>query len=92
MATEAERLATVEAVLQDVREDVGEIKTETRRTRDRLHKLEGGMSLLLTRDSVTKEMLGERNRHIDRRIQLLIGIAAVGAILEPLLNHFVTGG
>jgi hypothetical protein len=90
--TEGERIATVETVLQELRGDVHDVKQEAYRARDRLHKVEGSLALLVTHDNVRAEISKERNKKTDRRLQAILALAAVGAIIEPLLSHFVHGG
>ncbi len=59
MATEGERLATVEAILREVRDDVTEIKQDVAGARKRLHNLEGvsGSFLSWQKDAREKEAL-----------------------------------
>jgi hypothetical protein len=90
--TEGERIATVETVLQEVREDVQEVKQEAYRARDRLHKVEGSIALLVSHDNVRADIAKERAKKTDRRLQAILALAAIGAIIEPLLSHFVHGG
>ena len=91
MPTEGERLATVETLLHELRDDSREIKDELKRSRGRLHKVEGAVGLLLNRDKVRADIARDRNKKNDRAIQLLIGLAAFGAIIVPLLTHFIGG-
>ena len=55
------------------------------------HKVEGAVGLLLNRDKVRADIARDRNKKNDRAIQLLIGLAAFGAIIVPLLTHFIGG-
>ena len=48
MPTDGERLATLEAVLLELRGDVGDLKAESGRARDRLHKLEGSVAAFMS--------------------------------------------
>ena len=91
MPADGERLATVETLLHELRGDLHEVKDELVRSRSRLHKVEGAVGLLLDRDKVRADIAADRNKKTDRRIQLLIGLAAFGAIIVPLLTHFIGG-
>ncbi len=91
MATEGERIATLEAVLHELRGDVLDIKQEAYRSRERLHKIEGGQALLIMHDDQRATVAKERNKKQDRRAQLLLVLVTIGVLLEPILSHFVTG-
>ncbi len=91
MTTEGERLATVEAILHDLRGDVLENTQELHRVRARTHKLEGGMALLLNRDAVRADIAKERNKRVDRRLQVVVAVVTLGVLINALLTQFLTG-
>ena len=72
--------------------DVLELGQEIHRARDRLHKVEGAVALLLNRDQVRADVSRERNKQQDRWLRTIVALAAIGAIIEPLLTHFISGG
>ena len=92
MATEGERLATVEAVLQDLRGDVGELKQESMRTRGRLHDAEGLLSTLVDQEKTRIRVTREQQARMRSRISVLTFVVACAALFEPFLYHLATGG
>jgi len=92
MATEGERLATVEAVLQELRSDVGELRAEENRTRGRLHDLEGLASTLVEQERVRIRIKREQQAQLRSRLQILTVVIALAAFLEPILYHLALGG
>ena len=91
MATEAERIATVEAVLREVRDDVVEIKQETTRTRQRLHSLEGISSSFLSWQKEAREGEKRQYQRLGIRIQVLTVVVGIAAVISPFLYH-LSGG
>ena len=92
MATEGERLATVEAVLHDLRGDVGELKDESFRTRGRLHDLEGLATTLVEQEKTRIRVTREQQDALRTRLQILTVVIALAAFLEPFLYHLALGG
>ena len=92
MATEGERLATVEAVLQDLRCDVGELRTESQRTRGRLHDLEGLASTLVDQERVRIRVTKEQQARMRSRLEVLTVVILLATFLEPFLYHLAHGG
>lgn len=92
MATEGERLATVEAVLQELRGDVSELKDETHRYRKRLHDLEGLAAMLVSQEQVRIEATRRQQAAVRIRLQALTAAVALAALVEPFLYHLAIGG
>lgn len=92
MATEGERLATVEAVVQELRGDVGELKEEWRLGRRRLHDLEGLASTLVEQERTRIRVTKEQQTQLRTRLQILTVVIALAAFLEPFLYHLALGG
>jgi hypothetical protein len=90
--TDGERLATLEAVLHALRGDVLELGHEIHRARDRLHKVEGAVALLLNRDKVRADVAAERNKTQNRWLQAIIVFVTLAGVIEPTLIHFFSGG
>lgn len=82
---DAERLATIEQILRDVRDDIVERKDEEARTRERLHKLEGLVAMLVDTQRASRTSVADRQRRLEIRMQVLTGVVAVAALLEPIL-------
>jgi predicted nuclease with TOPRIM domain len=90
-ALEGERLVRVEEQLKGVREDLKELTAEQRRTRDRIHKIEGLQAMLV---DVNKQRQGEtekRQHRLEWRLQVLTVVIAVAAIVVPVALVFLTG-
>lgn len=92
MKPEGERLATLEAVLQELRSDVGELKSETNRTRGRLHDLEGLAQTLVNQETVRIRVTREQQAAMRLRLQLLTAVVGLAALAEPFLYHLAIGG
>ena len=92
MPTEGERLATVEAVLQELRGDVGDLRQESQRTRGRLHDLEGLASTLVDQERVRIRVTKEQQARMRTRLEVLTVVVAFAALLEPFLYHLAIGG
>lgn len=92
MPTDGERLATVEAVLQELRGDMSAFTNEQHRTRERLHKLEGITGLMVNAEKRQRETLENRQRRIEVRLQLLTVVVAVAALLGPVIYHYLGVG
>jgi hypothetical protein len=88
--TDGERLATVEAVLTELRGDVSELKTETLRTRGRLHKMESMAAVFV---QTQKENRAKEEAQY-RRLATWIGIAGLlltfAVLVSPLIHFLLT--
>ena len=91
MPTDGERLATVEAVLRELRGDMRDLNDETQRTRKRLHDLEGTTGMLVDQEKKRREATQTRQRRLEVRIQILTVVIACAALFEPVLYHFAGG-
>ena len=85
MPTPEERIATLEAILPEIRDDVREIRAETSRTRKRLHSLEGISSSFLAWQKDAREKEKEQYRRLGVRIQVLTLVVGLAAVVVPLL-------
>ena len=84
------RLSTVEAVLNELRQDIGQLRQEQERTRGRLHDLEKSAQglLLMQRERIERDerlfqTLGLRLKYL----ALAISVAAVLLTTVGLLIH-----
>jgi hypothetical protein len=85
------RLATVEAVLLDIRADVLDLKAEGARTRERLHSLEGTAAAFIhtQKENRRKEALQyQRLGVVVAVVGLLLTLAAV---LSPIVVVLLAG-
>lgn len=87
MATEGERLATLEAVLREIRDDVDELRDEWQRARARLHNLEGISNTFLAWQKDAREKEAAQYRRLGLWIGVLSVVVALATIVEPLLYH-----
>ena len=88
MATEGERIATVEQILRDIRDDLRDWTVEQRRTRERVHVLEATVKgLVMMGDDSAKETQ-RRQAKIQGRLRLLTVVIAAAALLEPFIYHY----
>jgi uncharacterized protein YlxW (UPF0749 family) len=86
MATEGERLATLETLLWEVRDDVADVKDEVKAARERLHKLEGTSSAFLNWQKDAREKERQQYQRLGRRIQVLSIIVALAAVVAPIAS------
>lgn len=77
--------------LEGLRDDVSAIADEQRRTRDRLHNLEGFAAAYLSVQRENRRSEARQYQRLELRLQVLTIVVAVGAIVVPLLVAFATG-
>jgi hypothetical protein len=90
VTTDGERLATVEAVLHEVRHDVAEIRQEQERSRDRLHRLEGVSASFLSWQKDAREKEDAQYRRLGNIIGLgglLMSCGLVALAIITLITH-----
>ena len=85
------RLARVETLLADLKEDMADLKGEGQRTRGRLHDLEGVSHMLVDQEKLRREATGDRQRRLELRMEIMAVVVAVVAIVEPFLYHLAGG-
>jgi hypothetical protein len=86
--TEGERLAALEQQIFDLRGDIADRKHEEERTRDRLHKIEGTLGMLV---DVQKQARAQEARQYDRIkiwLQALTATIALAAFALSLTIGF----
>jgi uncharacterized membrane protein len=91
VATDGERLATVEAVLRELRSDLVDLKGESVRTRTRLHNLEGIASAFMDAQRVNRRKEEQQYLRLGMRIQVLTVVVGLAAVLSPIVAVFLTG-
>jgi hypothetical protein len=89
--TEGERLATVEAILHDIRGDVLDLKQETTEARKRLHKVEGIAGAFMDTQQENRRKEAEQYRRLGLRISYLTVVVGAAAILAPIVLVLLTG-
>lgn len=89
--SEGSRLATVEAVLNELRGDIADVKGEQNRTRDRLHSMEAAVQGLVL---VQRERIEQQDATFQRlgvrlqRLGLVIAASALAVSIVALVVHF----
>lgn len=75
-----------------MREDMRDFSEEAKRTRGRLHDLEGMTGLLVEQEKLRRETTLAGQKRMERRISLLAVAVSVAALVEPFLYHAANGG
>jgi hypothetical protein len=88
--TDGERLATVEAVLRELRGDVTDLKVEGARTRDRLHNLEGIAGAFVNMQNENRRQEDNQYRRLGTRIGLAGLLLTAAVLISPLLHFLLT--
>ncbi len=91
MPSADERLATVETLLWEIRDDVTEVKQEAARTRDRLHKLEGVSALFVETQKENRRKEDAQYRRLTAHLQMMGLLFAALLFIEPFLYHYAVG-
>jgi hypothetical protein len=86
--SDAERLATIEQIVRELRGDIQDRIHEEGRTRDRLHKIEGLVGMMVEHEKLSRRDTETRQRRLELRMQMLAAAVAIAALLEPFLYHF----
>ena len=87
MTSDSERIATLEAHVADIRSDVAELVQEERRTRKRLHDLEGVAGALVDLNRQRSREAARRQKRIEWWLRVIATAVAVLAFLEPFVYH-----
>lgn len=87
MATEGERIAIVEQIVRDTRDDIRAIEAEMKRTRERVHKLEGSTAGLLQLARERNVQQDHASKRVQLRLQVLTIVVAVAALGSPFVNY-----
>lgn len=78
-------MATVEADIRSVREDVQDLRREDERKRKRLHDLESTTKGLVDLRRADDDAVNKQQRRLEVRMQALTAAVAVAALVEPFL-------
>jgi len=89
--TDAAEVARLQEQMREVREDVGDLIAEERRTRTRLHNLEGLAQGLVDVQKQRRRDEQRREKKIARRLNLILVCASVAAVISPLVVAILTG-
>jgi hypothetical protein len=89
--TDGERLATVEAILHEIRGDVADLKQESALSRQRLHKLEGIAGAFVETQTENRRKEAEQYQRLGLRIQVLTVVVGLAAVLAPIVTVLLVG-
>jgi hypothetical protein len=92
LTTPDARIARVEQLLADLKDDVREMRDETLRTRGRLHDLEGIAGVLVEQEKLRRRATQLRDKRFGQRLQVLTVVVALATLAEPFLYHLANGG
>jgi len=90
--TDGERIVALETLMGEIRGDVQELNAESRRTRGRLHDVEGILGTLVDQEKVRIQVTKESQRRMRTRLEVLTVVVGLAAVLEPFLYHLAVGG
>jgi len=85
------RLATVEAVLRELRDDVTELRDEGLRQRTRLHNLEGVAASFLDAQKENRRKEALQYQRLGLRIQVLTLVVGFAAVATPIVVVLLAG-
>jgi hypothetical protein len=85
---DAERLATVEQIVREVKGDVKDLREEQKADHHRLRSVEQSVMRLLENERDAREGVLDRQRRIELLLKALTSVVALAAVVEPLLFHF----
>jgi len=89
--TDAADLAVLKAELRDIRADVNALAEEERRTRTRLHNLEGLAQGLVDVQKQRRRDEQRREKNLARRLNMILVCASVAAVISPVVTALLTG-
>ena len=87
MATDGERIATLEQLGRDIRDDIGAWTHEQERTRHRLHELEATVRGLVLASDIAVKNTDKRQWRMELRVQVLTLVVGIGAVASPLIVY-----
>ena len=90
MPEDGERIARLEQQIVALSDDIDDRKHEEERTRDRLHKVEGLLGMLVDQQKQARRAEADQYRRLELRMQVLTLAIAAAAALEPLAYHFAS--
>lgn len=85
------KIARLQEQLQGVRDDVSELVAEGKRTRTRLHNLEGFAAAYLDVQRENRRSEARQYRRLESRLQVLTVVIALAAVVVPIVVAIVTG-
>ena len=90
MPTDGERLATVEQIARDVRDDISAWTMEQARTRNRLHEIETTVRGLVLANQIAAGDVVNRQRKLEIRVQVLTLVVGLAAVASPLIVYLLS--
>lgn len=84
-------IARLQEQVRELRDDVIVLTNEERRTRTRLHQVEGLTGMLVDDGKQRRREEQRRSQLLARRLNVLTAAIALAALFEPFLYHLATG-
>ena len=81
----------MEALVTAIREDLGELKAETMRTRERLHHLETTSVMFMQAQKENRRKEEEQYKRLGLKVQWAGVALAAAAVVVTLLSIFLNG-
>lgn len=88
---EGVKIARLQEQMQGVRDDVTELVEESRRTRTRLHNLEGFAQAYLDTQKANRRLEQRQYRRLESRLHVLTVAIAIAAIIVPIVVAYLHG-
>ena len=85
------KIARLQEQLQGVRDDVTELVEEGRRTRTRLHNLEGFAQAYLDAQKAARRSEQRQYRRLEVRVSALTIVVGFAAVASPIIVAILTG-
>lgn len=89
MQTDAERIATLEQVARDLRDNLEDVRRMQREDHHRLRAVEAAVALLVDSSNDARQTLAVRQRSLEVRLQVLTVIVAVAALGIPVIYALI---
>lgn len=89
--SEAERIATNEQAIRDLRGDIADIRQAARDDHHRLRDVEAAVALMLDAHKQARSAEEAQYRRLEMRLQWLTAAIALGTVTGPLIVAFVHG-
>ena len=85
------KIARLQEQLQGLRDDVTELVAEGKRTRTRLHNLEGFAQAYLDTQTSARRSEQRQYRRLEVRVQVLTVAVGLAAVASPIIVAILTG-
>ena len=84
-------IARLQEQLAGIRDDLAELASESGRTRQRLHNLEGLTGALVDAQKQREQETADRQRRLEVRTEVIAVVIALAAFVQPVIFYFIPG-